>query len=81
MLCILFYLLHVDRLSYTKDNTVNDLLPELFLVTIFLMGLLMLSEFHMGIDVYQLQRVLLTASIAPLVLVLNDDPLNQYFII
>ena len=78
MLCILFYLLHVDRLSYTKDNTVNDLLPELFLVTIFLMGLLMLSEFHMGIDV---QRVLLTASIAPLVLVLNDDPLNQYFII
>ena len=52
MLCVLFYLLHVDRLSYTKDNTVNDLLPELFLVTIFLMGLFMLSEFHMGIDVY-----------------------------
>ena len=54
MLCVLFYLLHVDRLSYTKDNTVNDLLPELFLVTIFLMGLFMLSEFHMGIDVYLL---------------------------
>ena len=76
MLCILFYLLHVDRLSYTKDNTVNDLLPELFLVTIFLMGLLMLSEFHMGIDVYQLYIYVVV-----IVLVLNDDPLNQYFII
>ena len=75
MLCILFYLLHVDRLSYTKDNTVNDLLPELFLVTIFLMGLLMLSEFHMGIDVYQLYIF------CCYILVLNDDPLNQYFII
>ena len=76
MLCVLFYLLHVDRLSYTKDNTVNDLLPELFLVTIFLMGLLMLSEFHMGIDVYQLYIYVVV-----IVLVLNDDPLNQYFII
>ena len=75
MLCVLFYLLHVDRLSYTKDNTVNDLLPELFLVTIFLMGLLLLSEFHMGIDVYQLSVYIF------LVLDLNDDPLNQYFII
>ena len=76
MLCVLFYLLHVDRLSYTKDNTVNDLLPELFLVTIFLMGLFMLSEFHMGIDVY-----LLYINFCCYVLVLNDDPLNQYFII
>ena len=77
MLCILFYLLHVDRLSYTKDNTVNDLLPELFLVTIFLMGLFMLSEFHMGIDVYQLYILFFVV----IVLVSNDDPLNQYFII
>ena len=77
MLCILFYLLHVDRLSYTKDNTVNDLLPELFLVTIFLMGLFMLSEFHMGIDVYLLYIKIFVV----IVLVLNDDPLNQYFII
>ena len=77
MLCILFYLLHVDRLSYTKDNTVNDLLPELFLVTIFLMGLFMLSKFHMGIDVYQLYIYIFVV----IVLVLNDDPLNQYFII
>ena len=38
------------------------------------MGLFMLSEFHMGIDVYQLFFVVI-------VLVLNDDPLNQYFII
>ena len=76
MLCVLFYLLHVDRLSYTKDNTVNDLLPELFLVTIFLMGLFMLSEFHMGIDVYLLYIIFVV-----IVLVLNDDPLNQYFII
>ena len=76
MLCVLFYLLHVDRLSYTKDNTVNDLLPELFLVTIFLMGLFMLSEFHMGIDVY-----LLLSIFCCYVLVINDDPLNQYFII
>ena len=72
MLCILFYLLHVDRLSYTKDNTVNDLLPELFLVTIFPMGLFMLSEFDMGIDVL---------FYVVIVLVLNGDPLNQYFII
>ena len=77
MLCVLFYLLHVDRLSYTKDNTVNDLLPELFLVTIFLMGLFMLSEFHMGIDVYLLYIKIFVV----IVLVLNDDPLNQYFII
>ena len=79
MLCILFYLLHVDRLSYTKDNTVNDLLPELFLVTIFLMGLFMLSEFHMGIDVYLLCIYIIF--FCCYVLVLNDDPLNQYFII
>ena len=77
MLCVLFYLLHVDRLSYTKDNTVNDLLPELFLVTIFIMGLFMLSEFHMGIDVYLLYINIFCCY----VLVLNDDPLNQYFII
>ena len=77
MLCVLFYLLHVDRLSYTKDNTVNDLLPELFLVTIFIMGLFMLSEFHMGIDVY----LLYISIFCCYVLVLNDDPLNQYFII
>ena len=80
MLCILFYLLHVDRLSYTKDNTVNDLLPELFLVKIFLMGLFMLSEFHMGIDVYQLY-IYVYLFFVVIVLVLNDDPLNQYFII
>ena len=35
----------------------------------------MLSEFHMGIDVYQLYIYVV------IVLVLNDDPLNQYFII
>ena len=80
MLCVLFYLLHVDRLSYTKDNTVNDLLPELFLVTIFLMGLFMLSEFHMGIDVYLLY-INFFIYFCCYVLVLNDDPLNQYFII
>jgi len=36
----------------------------------------MLSEFHMGIDVYQLYIYFVV-----IVLVLNDDPLNQYFII
>ena len=37
----------------------------------------MLSEFHMGIDVYQLYILFFVV----IVLVLNDDPLNQYFII
>ena len=39
----------------------------------------MLSEFHMGIDVYQLYIYYLFFVV--IVLVLNDDPLNQYFII